>query len=84
MASPRLSEGQKQELVARYRDGESANALASAYGCSANTIARVVRLALDPDELASIRKQPRSRGAAAAAPIEPTAFPEPTASPEPT
>ena len=64
MAASRLSDGQKQELVARYRQGETAQALALAYGCSPNTVSRVVKGALDPEELASLKKQPRSRGAA--------------------
>jgi hypothetical protein len=63
MASPRLSDSQKQELVARYRTGETASALALAYGCSANTISRVVKSTLDPEELALLRKQPRGGGA---------------------
>jgi transposase-like protein len=63
MASPRLSDSQKQELVARYRTGQSASALAQSYGCSANTISRVVKSLLDPEELASLKKQPRGRAA---------------------
>ena len=60
MAAPRLTDSQKQELVARYRQGETAQALAEAYGCSPNTVSRVVKAALDPDELAAIRKQGRT------------------------
>ena len=59
MAAPRLTDSQKQELVARYRQGETAQSLAEAYGCSPNTVSRVVKAALDPDELAAIRKQGR-------------------------
>ena len=64
MGSSRLSDSQKQELVARYRSGERATALAQAYGCSANTISRVVKSVLDPEELATLKKQSRGRGAA--------------------
>lgn len=45
MASPRLSDSQKQELVVRHRNGESAAALAKAFGCSPTTVSRVVKLA---------------------------------------
>ena len=67
MAAPRLTDSQKQELVARYREGETAQALAAAYGCSPNTVSRVVKAALDPEELAALKKQSRSRSAAPAA-----------------
>ena len=57
MAATRLSDSQKQELVARFRLGESAQALAEALGCSANTVSRVVRTALDPQEYESLKQQ---------------------------
>ncbi|MFM8544310.1 MAG: helix-turn-helix domain-containing protein, partial [Vulcanococcus sp.] len=60
MAAPRLTDSQNQEQVARYRQGEPAQALAEAYGCSPNTVSRVVKAALSPDELAASRKQGRS------------------------
>jgi hypothetical protein len=60
MAAPRLTDSQKQELVARYRQGETAQALADAYGCSPNTVSRVVKAALSPEEMAASRKQGRS------------------------
>jgi len=69
MAASRLSDGQKQELVERYRQGETAQALAAAYGCSPHTVSRVVKGALDPEELAALKKQPRSRAAAPAAAV---------------
>ena len=69
MAAPRLTDSQKQELVARYRQGETAQALAEAYGCSPNTVSRVVKAALTPDELAASRKQSRSGKAAPAPPV---------------
>ena len=67
MAAPRLTDSQKQELVARYRQGETAQSLAEAYGCSPNTVSRVVKAALTPDELAASRQQSRSGKAAPAA-----------------
>ncbi len=63
MAVTRLSDSQKQELVARFREGEATQALAEAYGCSPNTVSRVVKAALDPATYAEIKLQ-RSRGAA--------------------
>jgi hypothetical protein len=60
MAAPRLTDSQKQELVARYRQGETAQALAEAYGCSPNTVSRVVKAALSAEEMAASRKQGRS------------------------
>jgi hypothetical protein len=63
MAAPRLNDSQKEELVARYRSGETAQALAAAYGCSPNTVSRVLKAALDPEEMASIKRQSRGRAA---------------------
>lgn len=82
MAAPRLTESQKQELVARYRQGETAQALASSYGCSPNTVSRVLKAGIDADELASLKKQSRSKTAPPAA--EPALAVEPVAeAPEP-
>ena len=50
MAPSRLTDSQKQELLARYREGESSAALAESYGCSANTVSRTVRTLLSPEE----------------------------------
>ena len=74
MPAPRLTDSQKEELVARYRQGETAQALAEAYGCSPNTVSRVVKAALAPEELAALKQQ-RGRGSAAAspAPVAPVA-----------
>jgi hypothetical protein len=67
MPAPRLTDSQKQELVARYRQGDTAQALAEAYGCSPNTVSRVVKAALSPEEMAASRKQGRSAKAEPAA-----------------
>jgi transposase-like protein len=61
MAVTRLSEAQKQEVVARYRQGLSSTELAAAYDCSANTVTRLVKAALDPVEYEQLKRQ-RSRG----------------------
>jgi hypothetical protein len=66
MAAPRLNDSQKEELVARYRDGETAQTLAVLYSCSPNTVSRVLKAALDPEEMAAIKKQARNRTAPAA------------------
>jgi hypothetical protein len=60
MVATRLSDVQKQEIVARYRDGASSAALAASYGCSPNTVSRVVKAALDPEDYARL-KQARTR-----------------------
>ncbi|MCX5943719.1 MAG: hypothetical protein NTZ53_00055 [Cyanobacteria bacterium] len=57
MAATRLSDSQKQELVARFRLGEAAQVLAEAFGCSANTVSRVVRTALDPKDYETLKQQ---------------------------
>ena len=82
MPAPRLSESQKEELVARYRQGETAQALATSYGCSPNTVSRVLKAGIDPDELAALKKQSRSRSAAKPAEVKAqTPAPEPVAAP---
>ena len=70
MAASRLSDSQKQELVARYRQGETGQALAQAYGCSPNTVSRVLKAALGAEELASLKKQSRAGGRSGAAAAE--------------
>ena len=84
MPAPRLNDSQKQELVDRYRQGETAQALAAAYGCSPNTVSRVLKAALDPEEMAAIKRQSRSRSSAAPASAEApaaTTAPAPPAEP---
>jgi hypothetical protein len=63
MPAPRLNDSQKEELVGRYRQGETAQALAAAYGCSPNTVSRVLKAALDPAEMEAIKRQSRGRTA---------------------
>jgi hypothetical protein len=57
MATARLSDSQKQELVRRFRQGESTQALADHFGCSATTITRLVRAELTPEDYAALRGQ---------------------------
>lgn len=57
MAAPRLSDAQKQELVSRFRDGAGTQELASAYGCSPNTVIRVVRAAIEPSLYEELKRQ---------------------------
>ena len=48
MAPARLSDSQKQELVSQFKAGETAAALAQAFGCSPNTVSRTVKALLSP------------------------------------
>ena len=64
MAVTRLSDSQKTELVVRFRAGEGSQALASAYGCSAATITRTVRAALDPAEYERLKQSGGRRSGA--------------------
>ena len=60
MAATRLSDSQKTELVGRFREGSSSQELAQTYGCSPNTVIRVVRTELG-DEAYERVKSERSR-----------------------
>jgi hypothetical protein len=63
MAASRLSDAQKEEIVAAYRQGATAAALAGAFGCSPNTVSRVVKTALSPEAYAALKLQ-RGKGEA--------------------
>jgi transposase-like protein len=67
MAASRLSDAQKDEIVAAFRQGATATALASAFGCSPNTVSRVVKTALSPEDYAALKLQ-RGKGEAGVAP----------------
>ncbi|MFZ9973687.1 MAG: helix-turn-helix domain-containing protein [Vulcanococcus sp.] len=69
MPAPRLNDSQKEELVVRYRQGETAQALAVAFGCSPNTVSRVLKAALDPGEMEAIKRQSRGKPAVPAAAV---------------
>ena len=77
MAPRRLSDSEKQDLVGRYKAGESTAALAEAYGCSANTVSRTVKSLLPADAYAAL-KASRLRGSVAPPPVDP----DPPAAPE--
>ena len=57
MAATRLTDSQKIEIVARYRAGEVSSELAEAYGCSTNTVSRVVKAGLEPAEYEQLKQQ---------------------------
>ena len=57
MPAVRLSDSQKAELVQRFRGGEAAQALAEAFGCSPNTVSRVVKAVLAPQEYEKLKEQ---------------------------
>ena len=75
MAATRLSDSQKIEIVARYRAGEGSSELAGAFGCSAITVSRAVKAALEPAEYDQLKQQ-RSRPAKPA-PVQLLAPPQP-------
>ena len=57
MASSRLNDSHKQEIVERYRAGDTSAQIAAAYGCSTNTVSRTVRSLLSPAEYAELKAQ---------------------------
>ena len=63
MAPRRLSDSEKQDLVGRYKAGESTSALAEAFGCSPNTVSRTVKALLPADAYAEL-KASRQKGLA--------------------
>ena len=67
MAPARLSDSQKQELVSQFKAGETAAALAEAFGCSPNTVSRTVKALLSPEEYDSLKQKRSGRGVAAVA-----------------
>ena len=81
MAAPRLTDSQKSELVARYREGHTSAALAETYGCSLNTVSRVVKAALDPADYAQLKQQRAKAGAKSPSLAAPAAEPDPAAAP---
>ncbi|MCP9931498.1 sigma-70 family RNA polymerase sigma factor [Cyanobium sp. AMD-g] len=60
MAATRLSDSQKTELVGRFREGSSSQELADRFGCSPNTVNRVVRTELGDAEYERVKTE-RSR-----------------------
>ena len=81
MAPRRLSDSEKQDLVGRYKAGESTAALAEAFGCSPNTVSRTVKTLLPADAYAAL-KASRLKGATAQ-PLPEPVTPEPLQSEAP-
>ena len=78
MAPRRLSDSEKQDLVGRYKAGESTAALAEAFGCSPNTVSRTVKALLPADAYAAL-KASRQKGSFASPPVAVTPAEEPEA-----
>lgn len=77
MAATRLSDSQKTELVGRFRDGSSSQQLADSYGCSANTVIRVVRTELGDEEYERLKaERSRRRSRTATGDADPAAAPD--------
>ena len=53
--------------MSQFKAGETAAALAEAFGCSPNTVSRTVKALLSPQEYESLKQKRSSRGAAAVA-----------------
>lgn len=83
MAATRLSDGQKKDLVERFRGGEGSQALARAYGCSPATVIRAVRAALKPEEYERLKQPGGRRPAVPASSDGPATFDEPAVADEP-
>jgi hypothetical protein len=73
MAATRLSDSQKSELVERFRAGAGSQELAEAFGCSPNTVSRLVKAALEPEEYERLKQQRGRRPAAGGAASQPLA-----------
>ena len=67
MAARRLSDSEKQDLVGRYKAGESTAALAESFGCSPNTVSRTVRALLPPEAYAALKASRQKGGTVAVA-----------------
>ncbi|MEA5391418.1 hypothetical protein VB738_09120 [Cyanobium gracile UHCC 0139] len=77
MAATRLSDSQKTELVGRFREGFSSQQLANSYGCSANTVIRVVRTELGEAEYERLKaERSRRRSRTATGDADPAVAPE--------
>ena len=67
MAARRLSDSEKQDLVGRYKAGESTAALAESFSCSPNTVSRTVKALLPPEAYAALKASRQKGGTAVAA-----------------
>ena len=62
MATARLTDTQKQELVQRFREGEATQALADHFGCSSTTVTRMVRAELGDEAYGALRDERQKKG----------------------
>ena len=68
MAPRRLSDSEKQDLVGRYKAGESTAALAESFGCSTNTVSRTVKAMLPPEAHAALKASRQKNATSASIP----------------
>ena len=61
MAATRLSDSQKQELVARFCGGASLQQLAALFGCSPTTVSRTAKAAIDLADYELLLKQQKAQ-----------------------
>ena len=61
MAATRLSDSQKQELVARFCGGASLQQLATLFGCSPTTVSRTAKAAIDLAQYELLLKQQKAQ-----------------------
>jgi hypothetical protein len=78
MAAIRFGDDQKKDLVERYGQGEATQDLAAAFGCSPNTVIRVVKGVLGEELYGEIKRQRGSRSAPSARAESPTEPPLPS------
>ena len=62
MATARLTDSQKQEVVQRFREGEATQALADHFGCSSTTVTRMVRAELGDEAYGALRDERQKKG----------------------
>ena len=72
MPASRLSDGQRAEMVEKFRQGVATVVLANTYDCSPNTVSRLVKAAMDGAEYERLKRQRQRRAEAGAG-----AVPEP-------
>ncbi len=70
MAATRLSDSQKTELVGRFREGSSSQELAESFGCSPNTVIRVVRSELGDEAYERVKSERSRRRSRLVVPVE--------------
>lgn len=66
MPASRLSDGQRAEMVEKFRQGVATVVLANTYDCSPNTVSRLVKAAMDGAEYERLKRQRQRRAEAGA------------------